>query len=98
MRSQAQIKMANLLEWIFRRKELNALWKENEELIELNDKLIAGDCINLRSFERRMILDVLIHHCYLSKIHNPTTKYLIRQTWRVLKEKIKTYEALENQP
>lgn len=85
-----------LLERIFQRKHLKALIKENEELIEINNKLIAGDYVPLTQFERRMIIDALIDPCYLSKVHAPKTKYVIRQTWKTLKEKIKMFEVLED--
>lgn len=68
MSGPVKIKMIeNLLEMIFHKKEL-------KQLKELNEKLLAGDCVPLTSFERKMILDALIDPCYLSKIHNPNTK------------------------
>lgn len=49
--------------------------------------------ITINEFERKMILDALLHKAYIEKVSLPQTKHFIRQIYKSLVERIANVEA-----
>lgn len=93
----------NLIEKIFRRKELadskealdickdhlDTCRKKRDLLIEMNTLLTTGDSVQLTQNERKMVLNAIEFKPFREVIEEPRTKRADRDTWKGLREKIK---------
>lgn len=71
-------------------KRINAELKAIcEELTKTNNLLISGSSVNLTLNEKKLILGALEHKPYQDMIRTPATRYIIREVWRSLQEKLK---------
>jgi len=53
--------------------------------------------IELNSNERLLLLDALRHPAYKEKVSHPKTKYVVRQTYKQLIEKLESDELLSRE-
>lgn len=81
--------LRDLIEKIFRRKELANLQKEVKEKTAKIDRLLSGDIIYLDQHEKRMILAAIELPPFKARVELPATKAQVRIIWRGLREKIK---------
>ncbi len=81
-------KIAEWIERIFRRQELEALAKEVGEKDEKIWLLTTGDSMKLDQHERNMILSAIEYVPFREATELPETKAWIRKVWRGLREKL----------
>ena len=81
--------LKNLIEKIFRRKELADLKEDQQEKTAQIKRLTIGDSMHLDQHERRMILSAMELPPFKEMIELPGTKAYVRAIWRGLREKIK---------
>ena len=71
-------------------KRINAELKAKCELLtKTNNLLTSGNSVNLTPNEKKLILGALERRPYQDMIREPATRYIIREVWRSLREKLK---------
>lgn len=79
----------DLIEKIFKRKELADLKEDVQEKKAQIKRLITGDSMHLDQHERRMIKTAIEFPAFRARVELPETKAHVRIVWRDLREKIK---------